>query len=129
MLRASRLDLTALDEPLLPVLPKHLQQSIADAAVRGWLGDHQRPIDQAAQQIENVRVRDAVAARDGFGRLESPAAREGREPIEKQAVGRRQQTVAPVDRRAQCLLAGWRHALATAQQAVRFIEICRNLLH
>ena len=62
------------------------------------------------------RGRDVVARADRLRRVEREAAGEHRQPLQQRALRRREQVVAPVDRRAQRLLARQRRRVAALQQ-------------
>jgi hypothetical protein len=67
--------LAAFHETLSGVLTDRLQQSIPALHVP-LIGLHQRLVDQLGEQIEHVRLLDAVSSIDNFGCRERPAAGE-----------------------------------------------------
>ena len=86
---AQRLLLAGLGQPLEPVLAHGLEQAVADLGVP-LLGDHQRLVDQRAEQVEHVLALDRLAGADLLGRLEREAAGEdGQAAQQRPLVGRR----------------------------------------
>ena len=79
------------------------------------LGDHERLVDQARRQAGDAPALDRAAGAHVLGGVERERAREHRQAPEQQALLAVEQLVAPVDRRAQRLLAGERRAAAVAE--------------
>ena len=99
---AHRLRLAGLGEALEPVLAHGLEQAVADLRVP-VLGDHQRLVDQRAEQVEHVLALDPLAGADLLGRLEGKAAGEHGEAAKQRPLVVGEQLMAPVDRGAQGL--------------------------
>ena len=91
-------------EALLGVVADRLEHAEARLSA-GLLGHEQRPVDQVAEQVDHVIGRDRATADDGLGCLERAAAAEHREAREAPALRHGEQVVAPVDQRAQRLVA------------------------
>jgi hypothetical protein len=77
------------------VLPHGLKQPVTHDA-RPVLGDHQRPVHQAGQRVNQVALRDAA---DGPYPFQAAPAREQGDPGEQPALAGPEGAVAPVDRR------------------------------
>ena len=114
MSRTSGIALPCFVEPLLRVLSHRLHQPVALAI--GLHGD-KRFVDQVRQEIEYIALRYVAAGTHGFRGVERPAPRKDREPAQQRALVFRQQVVAPVDQRAQRLLARHRSAVSSCQKA------------
>src|SRR5262249_38440172 len=85
----------------------------------------QRLVDEAGEKIEHVGTDDRlprllagvlVLAADGFRRVKCPAAGEAGEPPEENPFTTREQVVAPIDERAQRLLASQRRSAPPGEQ-------------
>jgi len=69
--------------------------------------DHQRAVDQARQQVENLVGREIIVGTHRLGGLQRAAVRVHRKPPQDEPLGLAEQLPAPVDHRAESLLAGW----------------------
>ena len=116
MAGAQRLLLAGLGEPLEPILAHGFEQAVAGPGV-ALLGEHQRLVDQRAEQLEHLLALDPVAGADLLGSLERKAAGEDREAAKQGPLGIREQLMAPVDRGAQGLKPGAGRARAAGEQA------------
>ena len=82
----------------------------------------QRLLDQLRLQVDDVAGFDRTARTDRFSGLQRPAAREHREALEQLRARFVEQIVAPVDQRAQRLLARQRGAVAGRQQLEAVVQ-------
>ncbi|EDT37565.1 hypothetical protein BamMEX5DRAFT_6655 [Burkholderia ambifaria MEX-5] len=87
---------------------------------------HQRLRDQLAEHRDHFGGRHAGIHRDFAGRIERERADEARHPAKQRTRGRIQQHVAPVERRAQRLMARQRGAQAARQQVQPVVESRRD---
>ena len=117
-------------EPLACVLPDRLEHAVTDTilATRTVGHDQQRPIGEALQQIQHRERADGIGARDDLGRVEREATGEHRKTREQASLGIGQQLVAPVDRRAERLLARDSGARTTGEEPEAVIEAVEDLL-
>ena len=113
-------------QPLLRVVADGGQQVVARAAVR-LLRAQQRLFGQPGQQVEDVPAGDAAARRDPFGGGQGEAAGKDREPPEHRALVRGEQVVAPVEGRAQRLMAARRRAGPAGQYREDVVQALRQL--
>ena len=113
---------------LQPVLANRLKQPVARFVGLGVQHD-QRLFDQVREQFQHVvaRHRRRTAHRLGGGQCPSPC--ELRESAPQHALGFAQQLVAPVDERAQRLVAQQRRASAARQQREAIVQTFGHLLH
>src|SRR5260370_10573954 len=93
---------TALDQVLVCVHAKRLEQAVAYCSIGAWFGDYQRLVDHARHPVkERVRLYgvakwvDPVPGTDSLGRFEAPTPRKDRQPAEHELLVRGQQRVAP----------------------------------
>ena len=110
---ASPLDLQALER----VRADRLQHREARLAVGLFLLAEQAVVDQRREPGEDV-----LAAADGLGGVERAAAGEDGEAREERLLVRAEQVVAPVDRRAERLLAGGQVARAAGEEVEALLE-------
>ena len=109
------------------VLAHRLQQPVARCAV-ARLGQHQRLVHQRVSRSSTPSPSIAVAGADRLGRLERPAPGEDRQPPEQRALRLAEQVVAPVDQRAQRLLARQGRPAAAGQQPEAVVQPGGDLL-
>ena len=110
------------DKLLSPVLPQRLQQSIALRVVRLLLWDHQRFLDQPQHKIHHIVGSNAAPATDGLCRFQGPTGCKHDESREQQSLLRSEQLIAPIDGRAEGLLARERRAAAAREQPEALIK-------
>jgi hypothetical protein len=114
MLAARGILLAGGDKMLVSVLAHDLQQAVARAP--GALERNQRLVHEVREQVHHV-VFDRLRVRgDGLDGLQGAAAAEHREPAQQHALRRREQRVAPVERRAQRLLVRQRGLVAFGEE-------------
>ena len=96
--------LAGLVEAFARVHANRLQQTITAPAPASPDGD-ERLLREAREEVGDFREVETVAGADLLGRLELEAAGEDREPAEEHPLVRLEEIVAPLERRAQRLLA------------------------
>ena len=106
---------------LARVLPHGLQEPVASTCLPA-LRDHERFGDQSRQEIQHLLRRHTVTGADGLRRLQRPATGEHGQPAQEQALRLAQQVIAPVQRRAERLLARQGSAATAGQQAKAVVE-------
>ncbi len=97
-----------------------LEQAIARLALP--FGDHQRLVDQLGEDVEHLPLVDAFVARDPLRELQPEAARENAEPPEHRPLVVRQQSDAPLERRAQRLVPAQFHTRDASQHVEHLVE-------
>src|ERR1700733_12772771 len=90
-------------EPLERELANRLQPAVTRSGLVQRLDEHEAPADQPPDRLERVNVVPA-SFDERFHRLEREPAHEYTELAEQALLGRRQQVIAPGDRRPQRLL-------------------------
>ena len=100
-------------ELLRCVLANRVQEE-RSAAIR--IQHDKRFLDQPSQQIQDVAFRDAGLVRDRFRRLDGQSTRKHGETAQQRPFAIIEQLVAPVDERAQRLLARKRRAVAIGEE-------------
>ena len=119
--------LAGLGQLLLGVLADRLEQAVARLAA-GAVGDDERLLDQRRDEIEDRLGLERVGGGYGLGGIEREAAREDGQPAQQRPLGLGEEVVAPVDQRAQRLLAAQRGARAAGEQAEAVAEAVGDLL-
>ncbi len=94
----------------------------------GRVGEHERLLDEPAEQVEDVQRIDRVACAHRLRRLEGGAPGEDGQASQDGPLGLGQQVVAPVDRGPQRLVAGDGRPTATGQEAEPVVQAGRDLL-
>ena len=125
MALAHGLPLGRLHEPLGREPPDGLQQPVVAPAL---VVEHQRLVDQAAQQVDDLRLGDGRHGAHPLGQPQVERPGEHRQPAQQHLLLGRQQVVAPLDGGAQRALPGRRGALAGGQQREAVVEPVRDLL-
>ena len=130
---ARRRLLVRLPQALQTVLPQRLQQPIpgCSAAAPVHLHLHERPIDQARDEVQNVSPLTPSLCLVGahrLGRGQGKAAGEDREPAQQGTLDFRQERVAPIDGRPQRLVARQRGRAVTGQEAKSIVQAGRQLV-
>ena len=109
MLVAHERSLGGVAELLPRVGTDGLQQRVASLAAL-FLDLHQRLVNEARQQVEDLGDLQATAGANRLNPIERPAPGEDRNAPEERLLGRAEQVVAPVDRRLKGALPGHRRA-------------------
>src|SRR5262249_25010331 len=120
--------LTALGELLLRIGARRFKKAIGHrcaAKIRG----HQRFRYQVGDAVGDVRRWDVVACCNCAGRFQREASGKYGEPAQHCALRFRQQVVAPVERRAERLVAWQRRAAASRQEAKPVVEARSEALY
>ena len=118
--------LGCLREALPRVIPDGGEQAVARAAGR-LLDAQQRLVGQPRQQVQNVPGRNVTPGCHPFGRPERESAGEAGQPAEDRALGLGEQVVAPVEGRAQGLMAARRAAGSPGKDGEDVVEPLRQL--
>src|SRR5262245_56486878 len=118
---ADRLGASAFKEALPRILPNRLEQPVATACV-ALLHGHEALVDERGQVIEHSAVLDVAADADALRRVERPSSGKYRQPPEQELLRILQEVVAPVDERAQRLLARQRCARSSGQEPEAMIQ-------
>ena len=124
--RAGSVRLARFIEPVLGILADRLERPVA--AGLGLQAD-ERFLDQRGQEFQHVCDVEPRSGADSFGPLQRPAAGKHGESPEQRALYQVQQIVAPVDQRAQRLLARRCCSAALRQQPEAIVEPFGNRLH
>ena len=123
-------DLAGRARPLVAVLPDRLQQPIPgdrSPGVGGLDEDHGL-VHELRQEVERLSGVELGSGADALDRLEREPACEHRQAAEQRLLRLREQVVAPVERRAQRLLARLRRPAASRQEAEPIVEPLRDLV-
>ena len=114
--------LIGLRQSLPAVVTDRLEQAVASRA-GGDVDGNQRLVDEPIEQIDGIDDRDRAVGHDGFDLREIEAACEHAQPPQHHALRFAEKIVRPVDRVAQCLLAGRCGAAPGRQQPKPLIEM------
>src|SRR5439155_3048295 len=119
------LELAALEELFAGVRARRLEQPIRRGSA-AEVGRNERLGHEVRHALDDVRARELRARRDRGGGVEREASREHRQPPQDDALRLGQQLVAPVERRAQRLLARQRRAAAACEEPEAIVEPRRD---
>jgi len=120
------IEFAALCEFLERVGSRRLEQPIPRRCAAEIRRD-ERLRDQIRGAADDIRAGDLVSRRYGIRRLQCEAAGKDCQAPQDHTLGLREQPIAPVKRRRQCLVPRQRRAAAARQQVETIIEAGRNL--
>lgn len=118
--RPHGVDLAGLVELFQGILPHGLQQPVT-GSTRGFVGQHQRLLDEQREPVENLIARHITAANHRSRVVEEKTAYEHRQPAEQDPLGFGQECVRPIHRTPQRLLALRQGTRGTAGQQLEAV--------
>jgi hypothetical protein len=120
-------DFLRVNEAVLRVLTQCLEESEALLTIL-LLDLHQRLGERSCQQVEDLEFVDPGASAHHLGCFQRPTSREHRQTTEQNPFGFGEQIVAPVEQRAQGLMAWDRRPTPGGKQTEAIVQVVGNLL-